>query len=132
MPDSDNAEPFGANEPTSMLNLPYTLANFRMLLAEGAQPASHCTHQQIAAWAGGFLWRYTIWPAEPDISVPLELRAAADLAQEIEMEFDAYVGNLFSLPDQPRIQVSRLRLPSEWLVQWLDRLNQLISPTASE
>jgi hypothetical protein len=52
--------PSAANAAAARLTLPYTLANFRLLLAEGARSSSRYTHADIAAWAGAFWWRYTI------------------------------------------------------------------------
>jgi hypothetical protein len=132
MPDGDEQHSDGDDLSTGLPGLPYSLANFRLLLAEGAQPTSRYTHAEIAAWAGGFWWRYTIWPAEHDISVPPHLETAADLAQEIEFDFDSYVADRYSLPDQRHVHVSQFRLPEERFVHWLNRLNELVPPTVSE
>jgi hypothetical protein len=69
------------------------------------------------------------------------LEAAADLAQEVEFEFDAYAGDYchdlasrsdLSIEPSSRVPSSRLRLPEERFVRWLDRLNELAPPPVSE
>jgi hypothetical protein len=35
-------------------------------------------------------------------------------------------------PDQLPVDPSRLRMPEEWFVDWLDRLNRLAPPPVSE
>jgi hypothetical protein len=59
------------------------------------------------------------------------MKAAAGLAQEIDMEFGVYLGDRYA-PDEPPVDPSRLRMPEEWFVDWLDRLNLLAPPTVSE
>jgi hypothetical protein len=118
--------------PAPSISLPFTLANLRVLLAVGAQSDARYTHQQIKAWAGSFWWRYTDWRADPDASVPKEMKAAADLAQEIEMQWDMYLANTYTLPELQHLDFSQVRLPNEWFADWLARLNQLAPPTVFE
>ncbi len=113
--------------PAPSISLPFTLANLRALLAEGARPDAQYTHQQIKTWADGFWWRYTIWPADPDASVPPELQAAAELAQEIELQWDMYLANTYTLSELQHLDFSQVRLPNEWFVEWLARLDQMIT-----
>lgn len=121
-----------AEPPAPSISLPFTLANLRALLAEGALPDARYTHQQITAWADRFWSRYTLWPADPDASVPTEMKAAADLAQEIEMQWDMYLANTYTLPELQHLDFAQVRLPDNWFADWLARLNQLAPPTVSE
>lgn len=117
--------------PDLSIELPFTLANLRTLLIEGSHSDSGHTHQQIKDWADRFWWRYTQWPADPDASVPADIKAAADLAQEIEMQWDMYLVNTYTLPELQHLDFSLVRLPAAWFTDWLARLDQLVSPTST-
>ena len=121
-----------AEPPAPSISVPFTLANFRAFLAEGARPDARYTHQQIKAWTDQFWWRYTEWPADPAASVPAELKVAAGLAQEIEMQWDMYLANTHTLQELQHLDFSQVRLPEHWFAEWLARLNQLAPPTVSE
>ncbi|MGZ3681592.1 MAG: hypothetical protein ACXVDI_23770 [Ktedonobacterales bacterium] len=121
-----------AEPPAPSIRLPFTLVNFRALLAEGARLDARYTHQQIKAWADGFWWRFTMGPADPDASVPAEMKVAAALAQEIEMQWDMYLANTHTLQELQHLDFSQVRLPTEWFADWLTRLNELASSTVSE
>jgi hypothetical protein len=118
--------------PAPSIDLPFTLANFRALLAEGARSDARYTHQQIKAWADRFWWRYTMWPADTDASVPAEMKAAADLAQDIEMQWNMHLANTHTLQELQHLDFSQVRLPAEWFAGWLARLDELAPPTVSE
>ena len=121
-----------AEPPAPSISLPFTLANFRALLAEGARLDARYTHQQIKDWADGFWWRYTMWPADPEASVPAEMKAAATLAQEIEMQWDMHLANTHTLQELQHLDFAQVRLPTEWFADWLTRLDELVPPTVSE
>lgn len=118
--------------PALSISLPFTLDNLRALLAEGAHPDAHYTHQQIKDWAEHFWQRHNLWSAEPRADIPAEIVAAANLAQEIEMQWDMYLANTYTLPELQHLDVSRVQLPHEWFADWLARLDQLVGPTVSE
>jgi hypothetical protein len=118
--------------PAPSIDLPFTLPNFRALLAEGARSGARYTHQQIKAWADRFWWRYTIYPADPDASVPADMQAAADLAQEIEMQWDMSLANTHTLQELQHLDFSQVHLPTEWFAEWLARLDKLAPPTVCE
>ncbi len=118
--------------PAPSISLPFTLANLRALLAEGERPDARYTHQQIKAWADGFWWTQF----EPVVSlgadVPPEIEKAAELAQEIEMQWDMHLANTYTLLELQRVDFSHVRLPTKWFADWLARLHQLAPPTVSE
>ncbi len=60
------------------------------------------------------------------------MKAAADRAQEIEMQWDMYLANTYTLPELQHLDFSQVRLPNEWFADWLARLNQLAPPTVFE
>jgi hypothetical protein len=114
------------------IDLPFTLSNLRALLIEGTRPDGGYTHQQIKDWAEQFWWTQSEQPFfQGDEVLPL-VAEAADLAQEIEMQWDMYLADTYTLPELQHLDFSQVRLPNEWFADWLARLNQLASPTVFE
>ena len=113
------------------ISLPFTLTNFRTLLAEGARPDPRYTHHQIKDWADHIWQRYTV-SADPSHVVPAEIEVAAALAQEIEMQWNMYLANTYTLSELHHLDFSRVSLPQQWFVDWLARLHHLVPPGAFE
>ncbi len=64
--------------------------------------------------------------------VPAQIEAAADVAQEVEMQWDMYLANTYTLQQLQRLDFSQVRLPAEWFADWVARLKELVSPKVSE
>ena len=118
--------------PAPSVDLPFTLANFRTLLLESAHPDGRYTHQQVKTWADQFWWTQSEQVIVQGGDVPAEIAAAADLAQEIEMQWDMYLANTYTLQELQRLDFSRVRLPTEWFTNWVASLDELAPPTVSE
>lgn len=118
--------------PAPSIDLPFTLANLRALLIEGARPDGRYTHQQIKDWADQFWWTQSEQPFSQGTEVPPVVEEAADLAQDIEMQWDMYLADSHTLQELQHLDFSQVRLPAEWFADWLARLNELVPPTVSE
>jgi hypothetical protein len=118
--------------PASAIDLPFTLANLRALLAEGARPDARYTHQQIKAWADRFWWTQSEQVVFRGGDVPAEIEAAADLAQEIEAQGDMYLANTYTLSELQHLDFSHVYLPPSWFTDWLAQLDHLAPPMVSE
>ncbi len=118
--------------PAPSLDLPFTLANLRALLIEGTRPDGGYTHQQIKDWAEQFWWTQYEQPFFQGEEVLPLVEEAADLAQEIEMQWDMYLANTYTLSELQHLDFSHVRLPTQWFADWLARLNQLSPPPVSE
>ena len=70
-----------SESPAPAIDLPFTLANLRALLAEGARPDARYTHQQIKDWADRFWWTQSEQVVFQGGDVPAAIAAAADLAR---------------------------------------------------
>jgi hypothetical protein len=118
--------------PAPAIDLPFTRANLRALLAEGARPDARYTHQQIKDWADRFWWTQSEQVVVQGGDVPAEIEAAADLAQEIEAQWDLYLANTYTPSELQHLDFSRVRLPQSWFTDWLARLDHLAPPMVSE
>ena len=118
--------------PAPSIDLPFTLANLRALLIEGARSDGRYTHQQVKTWADQFWWTQSEQVMFQEGDVPAQIEAAADVAQEVEMQWDMYLANTYTLQQLQRLDFSQVRLPAEWFADWVARLNELVSPKVSE
>jgi hypothetical protein len=118
--------------PAPSIDLPFTLANLRVVLIEGARRDSRYTHQQIKDWAAQFWWVQSEQPFSQGAEIPPLVEAAADLAQVIEMQWDMYLANTHTLQELQHVDFSHVRLPADWFADWLARLNELAPPTVSD
>lgn len=120
-------------EPSAApIDLPFTVANFGALLSEGAQPESHFSHQQIKDWAARFWWQ---WFEQPPVAIAdrsPSLREIANLAQEVEMRWDMYLGNQYALDVLQSLDFSQVRLPYPWFDEWHERLRTLVGPSDAQ
>jgi hypothetical protein len=118
--------------PFQPIDLPFTVANLRALLSEGMDPDAHYTHQQIKDWAFQF-WRARLeQPESLGVDVPPEVEKASELAQEVDMQWDMYLDNTYTLPELQRLDFSQVRMPHEWFAEWLARLQQEVPPAVAE
>lgn len=118
--------------PAVSIDLPFTVVNLRALLLDGARSSGQYTHQQVKNWAEQFWWTQSERPFDLGIDVAPDIVKAARLAQEIEMQWDMYLGTSFTLQELQRLDYSQVRLPTEWFADWLAHLNVLAPPTVSE
>jgi len=121
------------SEPqTPPINLLFTLSSFRALLTEGARPDGRYTHQQIKYWADQFWWKWSKQVELQKTDVPTEIEAAAALAQDIEMQWDMFLANTYTLPELQRLDFSQVLLPFDWFTDWLAQLDDLMPPKIAE
>lgn len=114
------------------IKLPYTLASFRELLADGMRADSRYTHEQIKDWATLFWWTQSEHPLLSRTDVPPEIKKAADIAQDIEMQWDMYLVNTYTLPELHSMDFSQVRLPAEWFANWLAQLSLLMPSSVAQ
>lgn len=114
------------------IDLPFTIANFRTLLTAGMRPDAPYTHQQIKDWAARFWWAQSEQPISLGADVVPDIEQAADLAQEVEVQWDLYLANTYTLSDLQRLDFAQVHLPYTWFAEWLARLHQMLPPSVSE
>ena len=102
------------------LGLPFTIGSLRTVLVSGADQASSLTHQQIADWCFRF-W----WEREEGLLSSIEdasLDAAAEVAIDVDAQWDLYLTNEFTLGELQTMDFSKVRLPEEWFDNWQSEL----------
>ena len=99
------------------IDLPLTKESLISILQFGIDiENSPYTHQEIAHWADSFLGYY-----DPDNELE---DAVTDAALEIDMQWQMYLGNTYTLEELQALDFSKVKLPSEWFSKWLAEMNE--------
>lgn len=115
------------------VDLPFTSESLRQLLIWGANPeTSPATHQEIAHWCGRYAMcargRYDeakSYDERNALNSNTSLRRTEDVAQDVECQWELYLANTYTFEQLKNMDHSIVKLPCEWFIQWLEKLNNL-------
>ena len=104
------------------IDLPFNIDSLRHVLKQAAFEQNVYTHQQISNWAWGFWWEcdegVLMEAAEDDA----QLSAAAEIALDIDSQWDMFLFNTYSMEQLQSIDISKVQLPREWFQNWLEKI----------
>lgn len=104
------------------LDLPFSVETLKQLLVQGTSANSPYTHQQIADWANRF-WQECDEGSLADMAdVDPIIAIAADIASDIDAQWDLFLYNTYSLVQLRHLDFSQVVLPHEWFEGWLQQL----------
>jgi hypothetical protein len=106
--------------PFQRLDLPFTVASLKKVLAYGADEHSPFTHQQIADWCQSFCWEYDEGALSDVDDAYLDL--AVGVAIDVDAQWDMYLANEFTLGELQSMDFSKVRLPQKWFINWQHEL----------
>ena len=107
--------------PFHKIEIPFTVENLKVFLAEGRNKDSDYTHQQIADWCFRF---YLEFNELRHINYDLYLKVK-DIALDVDTQWDLYLSNENTFDELKGLDFSKVRLPEEWFGQWLKNLENL-------
>lgn len=109
----------------SNINLPFTIENLQQLLHEvTTNQKPRFSHRDLAYWCDDF-W-FAVNEGSLSDKPPKSTLSAADIALKIDAQWDLFVTNSFSLEQLNSLDLATVRLPQEWLEDWLNQLNELL------
>jgi hypothetical protein len=106
--------------PCELINLPFSVESFAQILRAGTQVDGPYSHQQIADWSHSLWWEVSEGSLQEDVSP--ELRHAAEIALDVDAQWDLLLANTFSLAQLQSMDFSTVRLPVDWFQDWLRQL----------
>ena len=109
--------------PFEELTLPWEIKSFRSLLKIGSTTEPEYTHQQIVDWSARFWWE--VMEGSMSENVDEALKAAADIAQDIEVQWDLFLVESYSLKELQTMNYGSVCLPKEWFEEWSDGLSNI-------
>ena len=100
------------------INLPYSYESLIGLLNHISSNENGFSHYDFAQWCDNFTMVFD----EVELSPIVE--NAVIVARDIECQWDLFLVNSYSLEELQNIDLMKVKLPQEWYVQWLERLNK--------
>jgi len=99
-----------------VIELPLTKESLILVLrcALDAEKSPY-THQEIAWWADNF------HQAQFDYENPID-ETVADVALDLHLQWQMYLDNTYTREELQNLNFSKVRLPAEWLSNWLEQL----------
>ena len=102
------------------LDSPFSIESLKKVLAWGAEEHSPWTHQQIADWC------FRFWRERDEGSLSgthdANLDLAAEVALDINAQWDMYLLNEFTLGELQSMDFSKVGLPEVWFRDWQNQL----------
>ena len=96
-----------------LIPLPFTPQSLRQILGWGAQPdAVPHTHQEIAHWCNRMHMQLL------DTDEAADMEAAIRIAADVDCQWDLFLANRYTLDQLQQLDVSTVRLPTEWFLDW--------------
>jgi hypothetical protein len=99
------------------IELEFTPANARKVIALGLDDSSNSTHQDIAHWCEKF------WNKYCDVDAPEDIEKILPILADVETQWDLYLANRYSLKELQHLNFSEIKMPTEWFVSWLEQVN---------
>ncbi|MFJ8247453.1 hypothetical protein [Peribacillus asahii] len=100
------------------INLPYSYESLVRLLNRISKNENNFSQYDFAQWCDNFTMVFD----EAELSPIVEI--AVIVARDIECQWDLFLVNSYSLEELETIDLSKVKLPQEWYIQWLGEVNE--------
>jgi hypothetical protein len=100
------------------INLPYSYESLVGLLNHISTNKNGFSHYDFAQWCDNFTMVFD----EVELSPIVE--NAVIVARDIECQWDLFLVNSYSLEELQNIDLSKVKLPKKWFIEWLGQLNE--------
>jgi hypothetical protein len=100
------------------INLPYSYGSLVVLLSHISINKNNFSHYDFTQWCDNFTMVFD----EVELSPIVE--NAVIVARDIECQWDLFLVNSYSLEELQNIDLSKVKLPQEWFIEWLEQLNE--------
>ena len=106
------------NMNKTSINLPYSYESLVGLLSRISKNENNFSQYDFAQWCDNFTMIFD----EAELSPIIEITVT--VARDIECQWDLFLVNSYSLKELENIDLSKVKLPQEWYIQWLEELNE--------
>jgi len=101
----------------TFITLPYSYESLIELLSCISKNKNHFSHYDFAQCDN-----FTIVFEESELAPIIE--NAFVVARDIECQWDLFLANSYPLEELQNMDLSKVKLPQEWNIQWLERLKE--------
>jgi hypothetical protein len=107
-----------SEKASKKIEMPYTVESMRLVLGWGAAPdGSAFSHQDIAHWCDRFHM------AMFDVETDHLLDVATGIAADVDVQWDLFLANTYSLEQLKELDFGAITLPMEWFDDWQKQLS---------
>ena len=100
------------------ITLPYSYESLNELLSCIFKNKNHFSHYDFVQWCDNFSMVFE------DAELSPIIEKAVIVSRDIECQWDLFLVNSYSLNELRKIDLSKVKLPQEWFIQWLERLKE--------
>jgi hypothetical protein len=108
----------GWNFNKTSINLPYSYESLVRLLSRISINENNFSHYDFAQWCDNFTMVFD------EVELFPIVENAVAVVQDIECQWDLFLVNSYSLEELQDINLSKVTLPQEWFIKWLEQLKE--------
>ncbi|CAH0289880.1 hypothetical protein SRABI80_03932 [Peribacillus frigoritolerans] len=105
------------NETT--IDFPFSSENLKKLLNTVCRKENRFSQFEFIKWCDNL----TIAFEEAEASNELD-EIAFVIARDIECQWDLFLVNTYSIKELQNVDLSKVKLPQDWFIEWLKQLNE--------
>lgn len=102
--------------------LPFTEKSLSALLQLGAAVPAGVTHRDIADWCSRFAQHCRDEYDAGRLDLDHHMKRAENIAEDVDAQWELFLENTYSVEELREMDLSRVMLPKEWFLNWLDQL----------
>ena len=110
-------EPSPGDDRSEAIALPFSPDSVRQVLQWGLASDAPYTHEDIATWCERF------WSKYMDRDAPHEIERVLPFLAEVDAQWDLHLANTYTFEELIVLDLSQVRLPKAWFVDWLRTLD---------
>lgn len=107
------------NETT--IDLPFSSENLKNLLNTVCRKENRFSQFEFIKWCDNLTM--TFEEDEDEASNELD-EITFGIARDIECQWDLFLVNKYSLKELQNLDLSKVKLPQDWFIEWLKQLNE--------
>ena len=103
------------------IDLPHSFENLKELLTIICRKENKFSQSEIAKWCENLTMAF-----DDDKTEELNEfdNIAFGIARDIECQWDLFLVNTYSLEELQNLDLSKVKLPQDWYIEWLTQLNE--------
>ena len=106
------------NMNKTSINSPYSYESLVRLLSRISKNENNFSQYDFAQWCDNFTMIFDEAELSPIVESPVTV------TRDIECQWDLFLVNSYSLKELENMDLSKVKLPQEWFIQWLEELNE--------
>ncbi|UAL54356.1 MULTISPECIES: hypothetical protein [Metabacillus] len=103
------------------INIPYTVGNLKTLLETLCSKENSFSQYDFVNWCDNLTM---VFDNDEGTELDENDSMAFNIARDIECQWDLFLVNTYSLEELQKLDLSKVKLPHVWFIDWLKQLNE--------